>query len=817
MSSIPNLNNLASIARFWRGKTPGKKSFKFNGSNGYVQQVWYSWGVVSKLNDGTRDYRQCYWGYFNIWDNLIHGLDNRSVQTQKFVFQLDDLLNNIILCSYNGTLWIQILTDWRVQVETQWTWSMRYFTVNTLTAWVIYNLEVRVNNALPAWTARVAWDIDIFLNWVKQSLTTTSFWTTTTTNSLLFWWAYTTALPQFNWRWRLYNFSLRNRALSDAECAQEWLSNWANTISSWLINRRDTNNTSQAISRTWYNLTWSGNYSVATDGNGKHIYYNWNYRRDLTTWTVAWHSATWFPVSNTTSFTAVTKFKLISASVDNNTSWLFWINAVASIYITWNNNAVATRITNWWSFTDVNIWIINLNQTYTIHMVYNASEGKQYTYLNWVLQNTWWSSVWFAFSWVTWVVWDSWVWGWNFTSSWKQIYHARVRARALTQSDINADIALWNNTNNDPTIVASYTPDTLINWQGVASPSDYTSWAKTWTTTTTSDTTVAPDWTTTADTVMIVWTATQWIEQFTTTLTWSSLASKTFIVKAFVKVDVWTAMFRIKNTHRLVTDYFSANLTATTTWQEFTFTQTFSSSTAWTWVTYWIINDTVGLNPILKVRNVRLFLVNEILYDNSLNIGGYVWPLSNRYISWWIKPWVDALNDANGNPIMNLGYWYSYIRNTSNWIRIRFDNRISASESSSDLWAWFRNWVHFIGWVERDWTNFRTKVWINWVAVGTDTWFLDASHSLSPQVQVLLWKNSTRYFTWSMRNNRILTSPTALTDAQALMIVNWWDPAWVTKVLHRDALWSDTTNYVTDKSGNGRVGYITGWVTKTFN
>ena len=95
--------------------------------------------------------------------------------------------------------------------------------------------------------------------------------------------------------------------------------------------------------------------------------------------------------------------------------------------------------------------------------------------------------------------------------------------------------------------------------------------------------------------------------------------------------------------------------------------------------------------------------------------------------------------------------------------------------------------------------------------------YLDASHALSNNTsQIRLWRLVSRYFTWSMRDNRIFTSPTALTDAQALMITNWWDPMDVTKVLHRDALPSDTTNYVTDKSGNGRVGYITWGVTKTF-
>jgi len=284
-----------------------------------------------------------------------------------------------------------------------------------------------------------------------------------------------------------------------------------------------------------------------------------------------------------------------------------------------------------------------------------------------------------------------------------------------------------------------------------------------------------------------------------------------------VKSNTWSAQTaRIRCQHITVWDFLSWDLTIPTTWTEITFSATFTSATTWTWIAVWIVSSTTNTALDAIVSKPRIFLGNEILYDNSPNIGWYVWPLVNRYISWWIRPWVDAIDDASGNPIMNLWYWYSYIRSTTNNIRIRYDNRIWGVEQSYTLWTWSRNWVHFIWWIERDWSVFRNVVYINWVKFFTNN-FLDASHALSNSTtQVWLWRLVSRYFTWSMRDNRIFTYPTALTDAQALMIVNWWDPMDVTKVLHRDAIPSDTTNYVTDKSGNGRVGYITWGVTKTF-
>lgn len=814
MSSIPNLNNLASIARLWRGKATGKKSFKFNGSNGYIQQVGYSWGVVRKQNDWSRDYWQCYWGYFNIWDSSVHGLDNRSVQTQKHVFYMDDLINWVNLSWYAWWLSVKVNTVWQIEVEAQWTWSIRVTTVWTFTAWSVVNVVVRINNTLPSWTARVVWDLDIFIGWVKDSKTSAVLWNSTWTTNFLTRWAYNTTTNLF--RWRLYNFSLWNRALSDAECQAEWLSNRSVVTPSWLVNTWDTTDTSQAISRTWYNLNVQGNVSVWTDADGKYINFNGNRDWTASTWTEASIFNTSSAVFNqNTSFTIKTKIK-VNTLPANNITWIFASYNDFWIYF-WSAWQLIFRTNGTWGWTYTHGTAMTLWQVMDLHMVFDAPSNKFYAYINWTLVNTWWTIAW-TFATLDRYLWDWWrVSTWVWTSCNKYIYHARTRARALTQSDINADIALGNNTNNDPTIVASYRPDNLINQQFLTFNSDYTNavWSKNWTTVT-ADFSTAPDWTNTADRLTISWALHNWIFQTSTTLTGSSLASKTFIVKCFAKVASWTWTFRLRMDHAWVdTNQYSTDQTATTTWQEFTFTRTFTSSTAWTWITTAVTTWSAWAAVTLEVRNVRVFLVNEILYDNSPNIGWYVWPLVNRYYSSWVRLGADWTNVSLSQPVLYWCYWYNHIRNTVNTIITRYDDRIGARQSTYDIWTWFRGWVHIISWIERDWTAFKTALWVNWVKVDNDSRFLDASHVIN-QVLIFAWRWWSWYLNGNLRDSRFFTSPTDLTDAQALMITNWGDPAGVTKVLHRDAIPSDTTNYVTDKSGNGRVGYITGWVTKTF-
>ena len=176
--------------------------------------------------------------------------------------------------------------------------------------------------------------------------------------------------------------------------------------------------------------------------------------------------------------------------------------------------------------------------TTTIHIVYIASEWKAYWYKDGVLQNVWGTVMSTTFLTNNRYLGDDGNETGSTTSTNKKIYHAAIRNKALTQAEIDADIALWNTAKNDPSIVAYYIPENLTyNTQYLANPKDLDNATRTkgTGTTVTANTTVAPDGTTTAD--QVVWTgvdiATNKVMAASSpALSWSTLASKTFIVKS---------------------------------------------------------------------------------------------------------------------------------------------------------------------------------------------------------------------------------------------------------------------------------------------
>jgi hypothetical protein len=69
--------------------------------------------------------------------------------------------------------------------------------------------------------------------------------------------------------------------------------------------------------------------------------------------------------------------------------------------------------------------------------------------------------------------------------------------------------------------------------------------------------------------------------------------SQTHTVSVYAKVTSGTQQFRLKCTHANVTDYYSSDLTVTTEWQRFTFTQTFGASVG-TGIVSGVINSSSG-------------------------------------------------------------------------------------------------------------------------------------------------------------------------------------------------------------------------------
>lgn len=580
------------------------------------------------------------------------------------------------------------------------------------------------------------------------------------------------------------------------------------------------------IGRTGYDMNVSWNVSTGSDGDGSYIQINWN--RASWVWTVAQCAiSSWVVFNQWTSFSIGGKFK-VNSYAPTAVSWLFGSNFDVWVHHTTTNTLVfwlrgSTTVQN--TYTTA----FTLGTSFYIHLTYDATTARFYCYINGALQNAW-GTAWPAtFSTLDWILWDTAITWWVQESSNKYAYHAAIRNKALTQVEVDADIALWNTAKNDPTIVAYYIPDNLTyNTQYMTNPKalDQSPWSLSGASTVTADTTVAPDGTTTADTVAISWTATQWIEQPNTTITWAAIASKTFIVKAFVKVTAGTALFRLKMSHRAVADYFSANQTATTTRQEFTFTQTFTSSTSGTGIIGWVSNDTWATNPTLLVRNVRVFLTNETLRDESPNIWWFIWWKTPLVMSARVKPWIDASDTTSSQVIIKAPRHYLHLRTSTNILYFRsettLESRVAPLWWTAILWTWNRNKVHIL-WVKyRDWTGRRYKSYVNWVLT---SWSQTAySTTLRPAstiytTQLLVWKDNTAtYYTWNERDIRAYTFTWSFTDADALAIYNGGEPAssGITKYLHYRPPVGEVGTTTQDQSPNDRDWTLNGWVTRDY-
>lgn len=806
----------------WARRAPGSWSqrdlaFAFDWTNDYISSNGNLWtGVAVKWTDWTWVYVQCYNTGFDIWTIAI---DNRSVQTIKWRGSFDSFANTPILFGYWGWSYavtaISMVSNGKIQVEVQGTWSARIQTSNTFSVWVEYNIIVRINNTLPSWTARVVGDIDIFVDWVKQTLWITVTWSSAVTSSQVYWGAYSTTLGMTG---KMRSLDIWNVALNDTQCGTEGVNSTVINITG-LINSYTPSNVWVNIWRTGYDMNVSWNVSTWSDGDGSYIQFNGNRAAWAATWTTAWisvASSPWYTQAN--SFTLWWKFKVGWYAITT-TSWLFWPVSVATISYTTTNTL---RFTLRWSTTvnyDVSIWF-TLWTAFYAHMIYDSATAKFYCYIDWILKNTWWTAWPATFNMSTIYLWDTAIGTWNADSSNKYIYHAAIRNKALTQAEIDADIALWNTVKNDPSIVAYYIPDNLTyNTQYIANPKDLAnaSWAKLIWCTVVANTTVAPDGTTTADTVTFTAANNSQTSETVTSISWATIASKTFIVKAFVKVAAWTKQFRLKCAHSWVSDYLSTNQTATTTRQEFTFTQTFTSSTSWTWINPWVCNESGAVAWDIQVRNVRLFLVNETLRDESPNIWWFIWWKTQKVLSCRYKPNADFADIPDAGCLISQPRAYLQDRSSTHQVQIRFNNGIWARVSVIALWSWYRSKIHVLWLFYRTWSARATKIYINWVAQDTDTFTVDPP-TAAGNFNMRSWKKWSTYFSWNIRDARIYTFTWSFTDADALAIYNGGEPtsSWITKYLHYRPPVGEVGTTTQDQSPNGRDWTLNGWVTRDY-
>jgi hypothetical protein len=225
------------------------------------------------------------------------------------------------------------------------------------------------------------------------------------------------------------------------------------------------------------------------------------------------------------------------------------------------------------------------------------------------------------------------------------------------------------------------------------------------------------------------------------------------------------------------------------------------------------------------VRNVRLFLVNETLRDESPNIWWFIGRKTPLVMSARVKPDIDSANNSTKQVLFNVPRHYLQLRDTNNWLQFRSETtlvaRTAATWWTAVLWSWFRGKVHIL-WVKyRDWTWRLYKAYVNGVQT---TWSWTAySNTIRPastiyRTNASIWFYTTDYRDGNIRDIRAYTFTWSFTDADALAIYNWWEPtsAWVTKYLHYRPPVGEVWTTTQDQSSNDRDWTLNGGVTRNY-
>lgn len=765
MQNLQNLQNIQNKSWWW--SLASKLALIFDWVNDYWYQSHNRNWCIEKLNDWTRNYLNCSWFWGYVWCTDMDQefwLNSRSVQTLKFVWTIENLLNQIAMFSYWWYTTASILTSWQIQVELQWTWSIRINSTTTLLPNTIYNIIIRINNSLASWTARVIWDADIFINWVKETKWTSAVWTNTSTWSFLNWWANDTTN---RWIWKMYSLTVRNRALSDWECASEWASNFS-IVNTDYLRTFNADNTSRSV---WRNNrpsipVWWLVYTE-TDTWWNAIVFDWTSNWTPWIWTNAWISWTLATnLNNNTSFTMEVNFKF-DVLPWWWTWWLFASNFDVWLHVeSWNTLRFLAR--NWattlWHNMTITAWT-----EYHVFLEYNANDQKIYAYDWTTLLNAWWTAIPWSFTFNDISVWDNWILWWNQWSSKKRVYFARVYGKLLSSTEKQASITRWKAIPNDPMIIFEARPEWLKDVNLFTNTdnlwhADWTVWANT---TRTLNYWTDPKWWNTS--CRIQFSATWWVswnkfdQSKSIAQLWSSwweLASKTLVQKIFVRSAVAWQKFRVKMTHANVADYFSSDQTATTEWKEYFLSQLFTSATNWTWIIWWIVQASDWSASDIEIRSPSWRFSWHNYFDYSCSIW-YVWRFTQVAVCGEFQPFIDWANSATSQALISIPWRYLYIRESTNSIQWRRETKRNANPATFTLWSWYRKKTKFAVFATYDWTNFIHELWIDWE--------LKWSHA-SPFIATSFYGNLTvwqywwTYYNWKQRWLRGYTFTWSLTS-----------------------------------------------------
>lgn len=768
MQNLQNLQNIQNISSWW-SSLASKLALLFDWVNDYWYQSHNRNWCIEKLNDWTRNYLNCtwFWGYVSCTDtNQEFWLNSRSVQTLKFVWTIENLLNQIAMFSYWWYTTASVLTSWQIQVELQWTWSIRINSTTTLLPNTIYNIIIRVNNSLSSWTARVIGDADIFINWVKETKWTSAVWTDTSTWSFLNWWAYNSTTNR--WIWKMYSLTVRNRALSDWECASEWASNFSIVNTDYLrtFNADNTSRSVWATNKRLSHVIW-WNVSLWSDANWQYMYFNWS--QDGNAWVWSWasvyQSAYTSYLNNNTSFTMKIKF-IAETAVTNQNWWLFasnfdvWIHMTTTQIYFWARNWSTVQ---WYWFNYV-LWTL-----YELFLDYDANDQKVYAY-NWTtLLNPWWTAIPWSFTLNDLYVWDNWILWSNPFSNKKKIYHARIYWKILSTAEKTADLALWNTIPSNPLILNEIRPEWFADYNLLTNTdnlwhADRSIWANT---TRTLNYWTAPNWTNTS--CRIQFSATWWItwnrfDQTKTTtqlwLAWWELASKQMTERIFVRSATANQKFRLKITHSWVQDWLSADFTATTERKEYSHVPTLWASTSWTWLVVWIVQASDASACDIEIWSPWLWYWLKNMFDYACSIW-HIWRFTNVAVCGEFQSFIDWANSATSQALFLIPWRYLHIRDSTNSIQWRRETKRNSNPATFTLWSWYRKKTKYAVFATYDWNNFVHELWIDWELKWSHTSPFVAT---SFYANLTIWQYWWTYYNWKQRWLRGYTFTWSLTS-----------------------------------------------------
>ena len=574
------------------------------------------------------------------------------------------------------------------------------------------------------------------------------------------------------------------------------------------------------IGKNSYDLVVAGNVFTGNDAFGDYINFVGNRDWGAVTGTLANIGTT---SGINPQFTQATSFSIkVRVQVTSlPAGWWSGLYGSSNDACIWTNAAWNINFTIRGSSTvTYTLPLLSINTLYDLYMTYDSATAKFYCYVDWVLQNvggTSWPAT-FTTDW--WIVWDSAVWSGSFYSCSKAVYHACTWNVTLNQSEITADIALWNNAKSDTRIVQYYTPANLAyNTQYLSNPKDLSNatWTKGTGTSVVANFSTDPSWGSEAD--QVTWTgvdvATSKVQRTFTTLSGTIMASRTFVVKAFVRVAAATATFRLECSQNGVATNYSSDLTATTVWQEFTFTQTFSSSTSGTGISAGLVTSAVASAAILEVWNVRIFVSNESCWDEAPNIWGAIGRRTPVVLSAWTKIGSDSSSAADVNSILLVPWFYFHQRNSTNEFIARCDTTLSAIQVNAwVLWNWFRWKAHIVAYKYFVWTKCTLKIYLNWALIQTFSLsYTDRPPTTQYGTVPWAWRKWSNYYTGNSRDLRCYI-PNSWADSDAALIYAGSEPVDATKVFNWKPLVGENWVSAVDRSGNSRVGTLNNGVTR---